>query len=316
MNGAHGMHHRMALSSRAQTWHGRARFFLESFPWPTRRRPKNATPSAACTRAAASSFPTRGTSAAPAICRGSASRRWRPPVSGFAHSQGYADGDAIVRQVLAHFREIAAATDVPVNADFEGGFADDPGRMAENVTRCIATGVAGLSIEDFDRRSGPAAVRFRSRARPREGRARGDRQGRRRRRVHRAHRGLHPRPARPGRDHPPAEGLCRRRRRLPLFARHQDPRADRGDRQGGRAEADQFSQQRRVRLHRQRPRRDGRAPHQRRRHAGARRHACLHQGRRREIAKRGQVRQFRRRDVERRTQQILSATTRAKRPKP
>ena len=61
---------------------------------------------------------------------------------------GFADGEQSCDEVLAHFREIAAATDVPVNADFEGGFADDPDGVAENVTRCIATGVAGLSIED------------------------------------------------------------------------------------------------------------------------------------------------------------------------
>jgi 2-methylisocitrate lyase-like PEP mutase family enzyme len=69
--------------------------------------------------------------------------------SGHAHSQGYADGDESCDQVLAHFAEIAGATDLPVNADFENGYADDLGRLAENVTRCIATGVAGLSIEDF-----------------------------------------------------------------------------------------------------------------------------------------------------------------------
>jgi 2-methylisocitrate lyase-like PEP mutase family enzyme len=68
--------------------------------------------------------------------------------SGFAHSQGYADEAQSCDQVLAHFAEIAADTDVPVNADFEDGFADDLGRLAENVTRCVATGVAGLSIED------------------------------------------------------------------------------------------------------------------------------------------------------------------------
>ena len=68
--------------------------------------------------------------------------------SGYAHAQGYADGGQSCKEVLAHFSEIAAATDVPVNADFEGGFAYDPDRMADNVTRCIATGVAGLSIED------------------------------------------------------------------------------------------------------------------------------------------------------------------------
>jgi 2-methylisocitrate lyase-like PEP mutase family enzyme len=68
--------------------------------------------------------------------------------SGFAHAQGFADGEQSCEEVLAHFTEIAAATEVPLNADFEGGFADDPARMAVNVTRCIATGVAGLSIED------------------------------------------------------------------------------------------------------------------------------------------------------------------------
>jgi 2-methylisocitrate lyase-like PEP mutase family enzyme len=68
--------------------------------------------------------------------------------SGFAHSQGLADGAHSCDEVLAHFREIAAVADVPVNADFENGYADDIGRLAENVTRCVATGVSGLSIED------------------------------------------------------------------------------------------------------------------------------------------------------------------------
>jgi 2-methylisocitrate lyase-like PEP mutase family enzyme len=68
--------------------------------------------------------------------------------SGFAHAQGYADGEQCCDEALAHFSEIAAATDVPVNADFEGGYAVDPDEVAANVTRCIATGVAGLSIED------------------------------------------------------------------------------------------------------------------------------------------------------------------------
>jgi 2-methylisocitrate lyase-like PEP mutase family enzyme len=68
--------------------------------------------------------------------------------SGHAHSQGYADGAQTLDDVLAHFRELAEATDVPLNGDFENGFADDPDGVAENVTRCIATGVSGLSIED------------------------------------------------------------------------------------------------------------------------------------------------------------------------
>ncbi|MEW6454623.1 MAG: isocitrate lyase/phosphoenolpyruvate mutase family protein [Pseudomonadota bacterium] len=68
--------------------------------------------------------------------------------SGHAHSMGYPDGGQTMEEVLAHYRELAAETDIPLNADFENGFADDPDGVAENVTKCIATGVAGLSIED------------------------------------------------------------------------------------------------------------------------------------------------------------------------
>ena len=68
--------------------------------------------------------------------------------SGHAHAQGYPDGGQSIEQVLAHYRELAEATDIPFNADFENGFADDPDGVAANVTRCVATGVAGLSVED------------------------------------------------------------------------------------------------------------------------------------------------------------------------
>src|SRR5256886_5193869 len=70
--------------------------------------------------------------------------------AGFAFSKGLTDGTAAVSLdlTLAHFREIAAVTSLPVNADFQNGYADDPEGVAENVTLCIATGVAGLSIED------------------------------------------------------------------------------------------------------------------------------------------------------------------------
>jgi 2-methylisocitrate lyase-like PEP mutase family enzyme len=68
--------------------------------------------------------------------------------SGHAHSEGYPDGGQSLEEVLAHYRELAEATDIPLNADFENGFADDPEGVAANVTRCIATGVAGLSVED------------------------------------------------------------------------------------------------------------------------------------------------------------------------
>jgi 2-methylisocitrate lyase-like PEP mutase family enzyme len=69
--------------------------------------------------------------------------------SGHAHSQGRSDGDQSRDEVLAHFREMAAATDLPLNADFENGFADDPDEVASNVTMCALTGVAGISIEDY-----------------------------------------------------------------------------------------------------------------------------------------------------------------------
>jgi 2-methylisocitrate lyase-like PEP mutase family enzyme len=68
--------------------------------------------------------------------------------AGHAHAMGYPDGAQSRDEVLSHYKDLAAATDVPLNADFENGFADDPDTVAENVTRCIATGVAGLSIED------------------------------------------------------------------------------------------------------------------------------------------------------------------------
>jgi 2-methylisocitrate lyase-like PEP mutase family enzyme len=68
--------------------------------------------------------------------------------SGFAHAQGYPDGGQSREQVLAHFHEIAQATDVPVNADFEDGLAGSPDGVAQSVSLCVATGVAGLSIED------------------------------------------------------------------------------------------------------------------------------------------------------------------------
>ena len=70
--------------------------------------------------------------------------------SGYAHSLGLADGAITFDMALAHYRELAEAADVPVNADFENGYADDPDEVAENVRLCVDTGVAGLSIEDFN----------------------------------------------------------------------------------------------------------------------------------------------------------------------
>src|SRR5438874_13452540 len=68
--------------------------------------------------------------------------------AGFAFSRGMADGAVGRDLMLAHIREIVEATELSVNADFENGYADDPEGVAENVRRCVETGVAGLSIED------------------------------------------------------------------------------------------------------------------------------------------------------------------------
>jgi len=68
--------------------------------------------------------------------------------SGFAWTQGRSDNAMTLADVLSHLRAIAGGVDVPVNADFEGGFAREPEGVAANVTLAAATGVAGLSIED------------------------------------------------------------------------------------------------------------------------------------------------------------------------
>ncbi|MBN3804488.1 isocitrate lyase/phosphoenolpyruvate mutase family protein [Paraburkholderia sp. Ac-20336] len=68
--------------------------------------------------------------------------------SGFAWSTGHADNTLPRAAVLAHLRTIVEATDLPVNADFENGFGRDPQEVAESVKLAVATGVAGLSIED------------------------------------------------------------------------------------------------------------------------------------------------------------------------
>lgn len=68
--------------------------------------------------------------------------------AGFAFSRGLSDGKVNRDELLHHVGEIAAATPLPVNADFLNGFAVEPTDVAANVKLCIATGVAGLSIED------------------------------------------------------------------------------------------------------------------------------------------------------------------------
>lgn len=72
--------------------------------------------------------------------------------AGFAWSRGRNDREVPRDEVLDHLRELCAATDLPVNADFEAGFADQPEDVAANVRLAMETGIAGLSIED---RTGP-----------------------------------------------------------------------------------------------------------------------------------------------------------------
>ena len=70
--------------------------------------------------------------------------------SGLAWTMGRGDYGLELDDVLPHLATLAAATDLPVNADFEAGFAPDPEGVATNVGRAISIGVAGLSIEDRD----------------------------------------------------------------------------------------------------------------------------------------------------------------------
>ncbi len=68
--------------------------------------------------------------------------------AGFAFSCGKPDGGVPLNEMLAHIREIVQATTLPVNADFQAGYADVPENVSANVRLCLDTGVAGLSIED------------------------------------------------------------------------------------------------------------------------------------------------------------------------
>lgn len=73
--------------------------------------------------------------------------------AGFAFSRGLADGAVGRDLMLAHVREIVEATELPVNADFENGYAHEPEELAKSVRLCVETGVAGLSVEDNSGRS-------------------------------------------------------------------------------------------------------------------------------------------------------------------
>lgn len=71
--------------------------------------------------------------------------------AGFAWSTGRMDNAVTLEEKLAHLTAVCAATDAPVNADFENGFADAPEAVAANARRAVDAGVAGLSVEDMIR---------------------------------------------------------------------------------------------------------------------------------------------------------------------
>jgi methylisocitrate lyase len=74
--------------------------------------------------------------------------------SGMAWSMGLTDYDVALDEALSHLAMLSAAADLPLNADFENGFADEPEGVAANVKKALDAGVAGLSIEDTTRRPG------------------------------------------------------------------------------------------------------------------------------------------------------------------
>ncbi|HEV7525226.1 MAG TPA: isocitrate lyase/phosphoenolpyruvate mutase family protein [Acidimicrobiia bacterium] len=73
--------------------------------------------------------------------------------SGHAATLGRLDGAVTLDEVVAHAADLVGASDLPLNVDFENGFADEPDSVAANVVRIAATGAAGVSIEDFNRRA-------------------------------------------------------------------------------------------------------------------------------------------------------------------
>ena len=77
--------------------------------------------------------------------------------AGFAQSLGRLDGQVSVDETVEHCRALTSVTDIPVNADFENGFADSPEHVAQNLTKVAEAGVVGASIEDY---SGSAIYEF------------------------------------------------------------------------------------------------------------------------------------------------------------
>ena len=144
--------------------------------------------------------------------------------AGMAFAMGKRDGGVTRAETLRHIADLVAAVGVPVNADFEDGFARDAEGVGESVRLCIGAGVAGLSIEDYPQ-SRRAALRAVRGGRASARRPRGDRRQRRDRAAHGPERSdLAPGRGRPSRGFAPRRSLRRGRRRRPVYARREDSR--------------------------------------------------------------------------------------------
>ena len=156
--------------------------------------------------------------------------------SGHAWTTGRPDYGVTRDDALAHLTALCAAVDLPVNADFESGFAVEPEGVAANVRLAVQTGVAGLSIEDSKPDGvGSAGSAVGGGAHPCS--ARSDRCVRTGRDPGGPHRGPAGRRGHGHRRHRPAGGLCGGRRRLPLCAGCEGQGRYRRHGAGGRAQA-------------------------------------------------------------------------------
>ncbi len=208
--------------------------------------------------------------------------------SGAAWSQGLPDNGLSRGQVLEHLRTMAAATDLPLNADFENGFAADAAGIGESVRLAVETGVAGVSIEDSisardraaDSRSlgdGPLFPLEIAVERVRAARRAIDAAGGDVMLIGRAECFLVG-TSRYRNDRDAAQGVRRRRSRLPLCAGHQDGRADPGGGRGRTTQARESIGGRARRSVARTNRGAGRAPRERRRRAGPRGVGRIHEG--------------------------------------
>ena len=175
-----------------------------------------------------SSCPIPGMSARRNISPRSASRRLATTSAGAAFAAGLPDGGMTRAAVLSHIAELVAATDLPFNADYEAGFAATRDELHDSAVRCIATGVAGFSIEDYTGDAHSALLRRPGSGRSHPRRARGDQRQRRARAADGAQRDGAARPSRRAeRGFASPRRLCGGGRRRALRARAAHRRRDR-----------------------------------------------------------------------------------------